>query len=127
MCDECHCLKIQCLLVPAGGRRGPKWKAELDVEETAQPKQLKPVVEVLGMRGEPMTREVLLEQSELLRELQDLQAQQLEVLEKHLEEVKGAWQLISAIGYTLEALVEYVSRLEERSRSGSGSAEIRSI
>ena len=56
--------------MPAGSQRGPKRKAELDVEEMAQPKQLKLVVEV--MRGELTTREVLLEQLELLRELWDL-------------------------------------------------------
>ena len=72
-----------------------------------QPKWLKPVVEV--MKGEPTTQEVLLEQSELLGELWDLQARQLGVLEKHLEELKRAWRLISVIGYTLEELVEHVS------------------
>ena len=54
-CDECRCLKIQCSLVPAGGRRGPKRKAESDTDETAPPKRLKVVVEVSGMRPEPMT------------------------------------------------------------------------
>ena len=72
-------------------------------------------------------REVLLEQSELLGELRDLQVQQLGVLEKHLEELKGAWQSISAIRYTLEELVEHMSQLEDKSRSRSGSVEIRSI
>ena len=95
------------------------------MEEMAQPKRLKPVVEV--MRGEPTTREVLMEQSELLGELWDLQVRQLAVLEQHLEELKGAQRLISMIGYTLEELVERVSQLEEKSRSGSGSVEIRSI
>ena len=88
----------------------------------AQPKWLKLVIEV--MRGEPTMWKVLLK---LLGELQDLQVQQLGVLEKHLEELKGARQSISAIGYTLEELVECVSWLEEKSRSGSGSAKIRSI
>ena len=124
-CDKCCRLKIQCSLVPARGQQGPKRKAESDVEEMAQPKRLKPVVEV--MRGESTTREVLMEQSELLGELWDLQVRQLAVLEQHLEELKGAQRLISAIGYTLEELVERVSQLEEKSRSGSGSVEIRSI
>ena len=124
-CDKCCRLKIQCSLVPAGGRRGPKRKAESDAEETAQPKRLKPFVEV--MRGEPTTREVLMEQSELLGELQDLQVRQLVVLEQHLEELTGARRSFSVIGYNLEELVERVSRLEEKSGSGSGSAEIRSI
>ena len=116
------------LLTGAGWRAmGLKWKVELDVEEVAQPKQLKQVVKVVGMRGEPTTWEVLLEQLELFKELQDLQARHLEVMEKHLEEVKGAHQLISVIRYTLEELVECMSRLEERSGSRSGSPEIRSI
>ena len=99
------------------------------MEEVAQPKQLKPVVKVMGMRGKLMTWEVLLEQLESLRELQDLQAWQLGVLEKHLKEVKGAQWSISMIGYTPKELVERMSQLEERSRSGSGSGsvEIRSI
>ena len=106
VCNECNCLKIQCSLVLAGEQWGLKWKAELDAEEVAQPKQLKLVVEVMGMRGELTKWEVLFEQLELLRELCHLQASQLEVMEKHLEEVKGAWQSISAIGYALEELVE---------------------
>ena len=65
-CDKCRRLKIQCSLVPARGQRGLKWKAESDAEEPAQPKQLKPVIEVSGMRPELTTREVLLEHSELL-------------------------------------------------------------
>ena len=68
-----------------------------------------------------------MEQSELLGELRDLQVQQLAVLEQHLEELTGAQRSISAIGYNLEELVECVSRLEEKSGSGSESAEIRSI
>ena len=124
-CNKCHHLKIQCSLVPARGQQGPKQKAKLDVEETAQPKQLKPVIKV--MRGEPTTQEVLLEKLELLGELQDLQVRQLGVLEKHLEELKGVWRLISAIRYTLEELVECMSWLEDKSESRSGSAEIMSI
>ena len=93
--------------------------------EVTQPKWLKLVVEVMGMRGEPTMWEVLLEQLELLRELRDLKARHLEVMEKHLEDMKGAWWSISVIVYALEELVEQVSWLEER--SGSRSAEIRSI
>ena len=81
-CDECHRLKIQCSLVPAGGRRGPKQKAELDTNGTAPPKRLKPVVEVSGMRLEPTTQEVLLEHSELLGDVRGL-------LKSQLEEMKG--------------------------------------
>ena len=95
------------------------------MEEAAQPKWLKPVVKVMGMRGKLTMQEVLLEQLELLGELQHLQARQLEVMEKHLEEVKGTRQSISVIGYALEELVERVSWLEERSRSES--VEIKSI
>ena len=79
-CDECRGLKIQCSLVPAGGWRGPKQKAELDMEEMAQLKWLKLIIEVLGMRPEPTTREVLLEHSELLGDVQGLLKSQLEEL-----------------------------------------------
>ena len=68
-CDECRHLKIQCSLVLAGGQQGSKWKVELDIEEVAQPKWLKLVIEVMGMTGELTIWEVLLEQSESLREL----------------------------------------------------------
>ena len=102
VCDGCHHLEIQCSLVLAGGRQGLKQKAESDAEEMTQPKQLKPVIEVLGMRGEPTIWELLLEQSELLGELHDLQVRQLGVMEKHLEEMKGAWRLILVIRYSLE-------------------------
>ena len=81
-CDECCRLKIQCSLVPAGGRQGPKRKVELDAEELVQPKWLKPVIEVSGMRLELTTREVLLEHSELLRGVWGL-------LKSQLEELKG--------------------------------------
>ena len=82
VCDECRHLKIQCSLVLAGGRQGPKQKAELDTDETAQLKRLKPVIEVSGMRPEPMTWEVLLEHSELLGDVRGL-------LKSQLEEMKG--------------------------------------
>ena len=124
-CDECCRLKIQCSLVPAGGRQGLKQKVESDSEETVQPKWLKLFVEVLRMRGELTMWDVLLEQSELLRELHDLQVKQLEVAEKHLEEAKGARWLISAILFAMEELVEQVAWLE--GGSGSGNGEARSI
>ena len=79
-CDECRRLTIQCSLVPAGGRRGPKRKAESDAEEPAQPKWLKPVIEVLGMRPELTKREVLLEHLELLGDVRGLLKSQLEEL-----------------------------------------------
>ena len=66
MCDQCHCLKIQCSLVLARGQWGLKQKAELDAEEMVQPKWLKPFIEVSGMRGELTMWEVLLEHLEFL-------------------------------------------------------------
>ena len=75
-------MKIQCSLVPAGGWQGPKRKVESDTDETAPPKQLKLIVEVLRMRPEPTTREVLLEHSELLGDVSRL-------LKSQLEELKG--------------------------------------
>ena len=75
-CDECRHLKIQCSLV------GPKRKVESDTDKMAQPKRLKPVIEVEGMRPELTTREVLLEHSELLGDVRGL-------LKSQLEEMKG--------------------------------------
>ena len=60
-CNKCCHLKIQCMLVPARGQQGPKQKAESDVEEMVQPKQLKPIIKVVGMSPELTMREVLLE------------------------------------------------------------------
>ena len=114
-CDECCRLKIQCSLVTAGGRRGPKWKAELDTDETAPPKQLKPVVKVSGMRLEPTTLEVLLEHSELLRDVWGL-------LKSQLEEMKGLQQAIVAMGSAMDDIVERMSWMEEGSRSGNEGA-----
>ena len=115
VCNECCRVKIQCSLVPAGGWRGPKWKAELDTDETAPPKQLKPVVEVLGMRLEPTTREVLLEHLELLGDVQGL-------LKSQLEEMKGLQQAIVAMGSVMDDIVEQMSWMEEGSRSGNEGA-----
>ena len=69
--------------------------------------------------------EVLLEHLELLRELRNLQARQLEVMEKQLEEAKGAQRVISVIRFAVEELIEQVAQLEGKSESGS--AEARSI
>ena len=114
-CDECHRLKIQCSLVPAGGRWGPKWKAELDTDETAPWKRLKPIVEVSGMRPEPMTWEVLLEHSELLGDVRGL-------LKSQLEEMKGLRRVIAVMGSAMDDIVERMSRMEEGSRSGNKGA-----
>ena len=57
-------------------RQRLKWKAKSETEEAAQPKWLRPIAEASGerveMRGEPSTREILMEQSELLMDLQEL-------------------------------------------------------
>ena len=114
-CDECHRLKIQCSLVPAGGRQGPKWKAESDIDETALPKWLKPIVEVLGMRPEPTTREVLLEHLELLGDVRGL-------LKSQLDEMKGLRRAVVAMGSAMDNIVEQISWMEEGSRSGNEGA-----
>ena len=66
-------------MFPGAGWRsaGAQWKVELDTDETVQPKRLKLVIEVLGMRPEPTIWEVLLEHSELLRDVQGLLKSQL--------------------------------------------------
>ena len=105
-CNKCHCLKIQCSLVPSGARWGPKWKVELDVEEVAQPKRLNSVVEVLGlsvgMWVEPMTWEVLLEHSEFLADIQ-------EVFAKQLEETKRIQKAVSATRIMVDELMEWMA------------------
>ena len=50
------------------------------MEEPVQPKWLKPVIEVSGMRPELMTWKVLLEHSELLGDVRGLLKSQLEEL-----------------------------------------------
>ena len=45
-----------------------------------------------------------------------MQVKQLEVVEKHLEEAKGAQQLLSAIIFTVEELVEQVAQLEREQK-----------
>ena len=114
-CDECRCLKTQCSLALAGGQRGPKQKAELDMEETAQPKQLKLIIEVSRMRLELTTQEVLLEHLELLGDVQGL-------LKSQLEEVKGLQQAVMVMGSVLDDIVEWMSWMEEGSRSGNEGA-----
>ena len=52
------------------------------MEEAAQPKWLKLIVEVLGMRTEPTMREVLLDHLELLGDMRGL-------LKSQLKELKG--------------------------------------
>ena len=115
VCNECRCLKIQCSRVQATGRRGPKWKAELDTDEMEQPKWLKPIIKVSGMRPEPTTREVLLEHSELLRDV-------LGLLKSQLEEMKGLQQAFAGMGLAMDDIVEQMSRMEEGSRSGNEGA-----
>ena len=104
LCNECCCLKIQCSLVLAGGWRGPKWKAELDTEEMVQPKWLKPIIEVSGMRLELTTQEGLLEHSELLGDVQGLQ------------------RAVAAMGLATDDIIKWMSRMEEGSRSGNEGA-----
>ena len=115
VCDECRRLKIQCLLVPAGGQRGPKQKVESDAEEPAQPKRLKPVIEVSGMRPELTTQEVLLEHSELLGDVWGLLKSQLEVL-------KSLQQAVVAMGSAMDDIVKQMSWMEQRSMNGNEGA-----
>ena len=67
--------------------RRQKRKVGDELEEGPQPKRLKTVVEGPGgrMRSELTTRDILLEQSEMLGEVHDL-------LAKHLKEAKEIWR-----------------------------------
>ena len=122
VCNQCHHLKIQCSLVLSRVRQGVKCKAESDMEEMVQLKELKLVVKVLGMRVELTTWEVLLEHSELLRDLWELFGKQLKQFEKQLEEVRGLQQVVSVIRFTVDEVVEWMSWMEEGSGSGNDGA-----
>ena len=98
-CNKCPHLKIQCSLVSGGARQGAKHKAELDAEETAQPKWLKLVVKALGMRVELTMWEVHLEHLEFLRDLQEL-------FERQLEEVRRLQQVVLVIAFAIDKVVE---------------------
>ena len=111
-CNECCCLKIQCLLVLSGARQGPKQKVELDAEEVVQPKWLKLVVEVPGVRVEMWveltTWEILLEHSELLADIWEL-------FMKQLDEMKRLQKVVSVIGFAIDEVTEQMSQMEEGS------------
>ena len=100
-CNECCHLKIQCFLVPSRVRWGPKCKAESDAEEAREPKWLKLVVKVLGMRVEPMIQEVFLEHLEFLADIWELFA-------KQLEETKRIWKVMLVIVFTVDELTDQI-------------------
>ena len=79
-----------------------------------QPKRLKPVIEVSGMRPEPTMQEVL-EHLELLGDVRGL-------LKSQLDEMKGLQRAIAAMGSAMDDIVERMSRMEEGSRSGNEGA-----
>ena len=79
-----------------------------------QPKQLKPVIEVSGMRPEPTMQEVL-EHLELLGDVRGL-------LKSQLDEMKGLRRAVAAMGSAMDDIVERMSRMEEGSRSGNEGA-----
>ena len=116
MSNECCHLKIQCSLVPSGVRQRPKQKAKSDSEELAQPKQLKPIIEVVGLRPELTMQEVLLEQSELLRDLWGL-------MKSQLDELKGLWWSVTEMGFAMDKIVEWMSWVKEGNESGNDSME----
>ena len=87
--------------MPSEARWIAKCKTKSGMEE-ALPKCLKPVVELSGMRAEPTTRGVLMEQLELLGDL-------LELFKKQLEELKGLQLVVLAIRFTLDEVVEHMS------------------
>ena len=77
-CDTCQKNKLSCSLVPSGVRRQKRNVGD-ELEEGPQPKRLKPVFEgpSAQMRSELTTRDILLEQLEMLGEVRDLLAKQL--------------------------------------------------
>ena len=80
-----------------------------------QPKRLKPVIEVSGMRPEPTTWEVLLKHLELLKDVQGL-------LKSQLDEMKGLRRAVAAMGSAMDDIVKRISWMEEGSRSGNKGA-----
>ena len=88
---------------------------ESDTEETAQLKWLKTVVEAVEMRLELTTREILLEQTELLGDLRGLMKSQL----KELKELRRAAR---GMGSAMDDIVDQMSQMEEGSRNGNDGA-----
>ena len=88
---------------------------ESDTEEMAQLKWLKLIIEVSGMRPKLTTREVLLEHSELLGDVQGL-------LKSQLEELKGLRKAVVVMGSAMDDIIERMSQREEGSRSANKGA-----
>ena len=108
-CDACRKNKLSCSLVPSGVRR-QKRKVRDESEEGPQLKRLKTVFEGPGarMRSEPTTRDILLEQSEMLGEVWDL-------LAKQLKEAKEIWRgqedlrrQVAGLGFAIEDIVDMI-------------------
>ena len=120
-CEACCKNKFSCSLVPSGVRR-QKQKVRDELEEGPQLKRLKAVVEEgpsAQLRPEPTARDIFLEQSEMLGEVQDL-------LAKHLREAKEIWRgqedlqrQVVGLGFAIDNIVDLIggSGAEGKQRS----------
>ena len=130
-CEACWRNKLSCSLVPSRSRC-QKRKARDELEEGPQPKRLKVVVEEGGssgwMRSETTAHNILLEQSEMLGEVQDL-------LVKHLKEAKEIWRgqedlqrQVAGLRFAMDDIVDLIggSRAEVEAEIGGkgGEAEV---
>ena len=108
MCDACRKNRLSYSLVPSGVRR-QKQKVGDESEEGPQPKRLKTVFEGPGarMRSEPTTRDILLEQSEMLRKVQDLLAKQL----KEAKEIRRGQ--VTGLRFVIEDIVDIIEGSRE--------------
>ena len=127
VCDPCCKNKLSCSLVLSGSRR-QKQRARDQSEEGPQLKRPKAVAEEGPsgwMRLEPMAHDILLEQSEMLREVWDL-------LVKHLKEVKEIWRgqedlqrQVAGLRFVMDDIVDLIggSGMEVEAEIGGNEGE----
>ena len=108
-CDACRKNKLSCSLVPSGVWR-QKRKVGDESEEGPQPKRLKTVFEGPGarMRSEPTTRDILLEQSEMLGEVQDLLAKQLKEAKEIQRGQEDLRRQVAGLGFAIKDIVDMI-------------------
>ena len=100
--------------MPSGVRR-QKRKVGDESEEGPQPKTLKAIVEVPGarMRSEPTTRDILLEQSEMLGEVRDLLTKQLKEAKEIQRGQEDLQRQVAGLGFVIEDIVDMIGRSGE--------------
>ena len=94
-----------------------KRKVGDESEEGPQPKRLKTVFEGPGarMRSEPTTRDILLEQSEMLGEVQDLLAKQLKEAKEIQRGQEDLRRQVAGLGFTIKDIVDMIGGRDRKS------------